>query len=87
MNKSTCNSPYFLVVIFIAMAFVFTQCSDNDASCIKCELIPEVGPCDAAFPRYYYDQDSMKCKAFIWGGCSGVVPFETLQECLDCGCK
>ena len=39
----------------------------------------------AAFPRYYYDQNEKKCMKFIWGGCGGVVPFATMEECKN-GC-
>ena len=62
------------------------SCSDNDA-CPECELLPEVGPCNAAIPIYYFDADSNKCVQFIWGGCAGVVPFETLEACEACGCE
>jgi Kunitz/Bovine pancreatic trypsin inhibitor domain len=58
-----------------------TECEQN------CNLEPEVGPCNAAFPRYYYDKTEKKCKQFTWGGCAGVVPFETMEECESCGCK
>lgn len=54
--------------------------------CPECTLVPNVGPCNAAFPRYYYDQEEGQCKQFIWGGCDGVVPFETLEECEACDC-
>ena len=47
----------------------------------KCKLEPETGPCKALFTRYYFDQQEGICKEFIWGGCQGVVPFETLNEC------
>ena len=51
-----------------------------------CYLIPDVGPCFAAIPKYYYDQNTQQCETFIWGGCAGVVPFNTLQECeASCG--
>ena len=53
---------------------------------VACTLVPEPGPCNAAFVRYYYDPKEKKCKEFVWGGCNGVVPFATLQACLDCGC-
>lgn len=53
----------------------------------KCELIPDRGFCRAVFKRYYYDKKDKKCKAFIWGGCGGIVPFNTLEECKkNCGC-
>lgn len=47
----------------------------------KCSLQAEAGPCKAVFERYYFDPESKSCKKFIWGGCQGVVPFETLEDC------
>lgn len=46
----------------------------------------DVGPCDAAIPRYYYDKNSNKCKLFDFGGCDGNANnFESLKECeLKC---
>ncbi|MCE5275024.1 MAG: BPTI/Kunitz-type proteinase inhibitor domain-containing protein [Syntrophaceae bacterium] len=36
--------------------------------------------------KYYYDSGSKTCKKFIWGGCDGVLPFETEEECnQSCG--
>jgi hypothetical protein len=46
-----------------------------------CALKPESGRCRAAIPRYWYDPGTGTCKAFIWGGCDGVVPFETYDAC------
>ena len=53
----------------------------------QCQLIPDPGPCKALIPRYYFDATDKTCKAFNWGGCDGVVPFETLEECVLCGCQ
>lgn len=50
----------------------------------RCSLKPERGPCKAMFERYYYDPVSKTCKLFFWGGCGGVVPFETEEECRKC---
>lgn len=50
----------------------------------RCSLAPDPGPCKANFTRYYYDATEKKCKEFVWGGCDGVVPFETLAECEKC---
>ena len=47
----------------------------------KCDLKPEPGPCKAFFEKYYFDPESKVCRKFIWGGCGGVVPFETMKEC------
>lgn len=50
----------------------------------RCELHPDAGSCEAAIPKYYFDQITKKCNEFLWGGCDGVVPFDTLEECLEC---
>jgi hypothetical protein len=50
----------------------------------RCSLKPEHGPCKAMFERFYYDPATRTCKAFFWGGCGGVVPFETEEECRKC---
>ena len=52
----------------------------------KCKAYPDPGVCKGYFTRYYYDQDTGKCKTFVWGGCGGVVPFESMGEC-NSGCS
>jgi len=54
---------------------------------VACTLVPDAGMCMAAFQRYYYDPKDKQCRPFTWGGCAGVVPFVTLQECQACGCE
>ncbi len=83
-----------LATLILALAIFFAiGCCDDDviidpeSSCPNCELEPMVGPCNAAIPRYYFDQEENMCKQFIWGGCAGVVPFETLEECEACECQ
>ena len=44
-------------------------------------LDPDPGHCEAAIVKYWYDRTERACKAFMWGGCGGVVPFETRKEC------
>lgn len=46
-----------------------------------CLMQPDAGMCRAAFTRYYFDEASGSCRSFIWGGCGGSVPFETMQDC------
>ena len=46
-----------------------------------CELEPDPGPCFAAIPAYYFNQETQSCAEFTYGGCAGVVPFWTLEEC------
>ena len=77
-------------LIFLAV-FMNTGCNDNQEKdkteplSDTCYLTPDPGLCMAAFPRYYYDSDAEQCKEFIWGGCGGVVPFETMADCKE-GC-
>lgn len=47
----------------------------------RCQLVPEPGQCKANFARYYFDKTDGVCKEFSWGGCEGVVPFETIETC------
>ena len=46
-----------------------------------CYYIPHIGPCDAAFLRYYYDHEESEGSEIIWGGCGGLVPFVSLEDC------
>lgn len=54
---------------------------------VKCDLIPSAGLCEAAITKYYFNKAKGKCEVFYWGGCFGVVPFETLEECESCKCS
>ncbi|MGK4001558.1 BPTI/Kunitz domain-containing protein [Sorangium sp. So ce1036] len=47
-----------------------------------CTLPMEVGPCDAAFPKYWHDASTGLCKPFTYGGCEGNANrFDSLEEC------
>ena len=46
-----------------------------------CTLSPDPGNCLAAIQMYYFNQETQQCEDFTWGGCGGVVPFESLAEC------
>jgi hypothetical protein len=72
--------------VAVLLAIVLMQChSDDYSETNRCDLEPNPGPCKAYIIKYYYDPDSKSCKEFVWGGCGGVVPFQTLQEC-ESGC-
>ena len=47
----------------------------------ECFLEPDSGPCFGYMPMYYFNQDTQSCEMFIYGGCMGVIPFESLAEC------
>lgn len=46
-----------------------------------CYLKPESGRCKASITRWYYEEKWGECRAFIWGGCGGVAPFESAEQC------
>lgn len=52
-----------------------------------CRLLPDVGPCRASQPRWFYDTSSRKCEEFIYGGCRGNENnFATKEACeAKCG--
>ena len=59
------------------------DCSSNiDA----CTLIPDPGMCEAAIQKYFFNQETQQCEDFTWGGCGGVVPFDSLEECEEAAC-
>ena len=47
----------------------------------ECLLEPDSGPCFGYVPMYYYNQDTQSCEMFIYGGCMGLIPFQSLLEC------
>ncbi len=74
--------------------FNYGGCGGNDnnyatlAACQQacdtniCNLPPEVGPCDAVIPRFFYDPTTGTCEPFVWGGCGGNANnFSTAAEC------
>jgi len=76
------------ILLIIASIPLFTQCKKNCIKSDRCNLVPDGGRCTAYHPRYYYDKNEKKCKQFGYGGCEGLVPFETLAECeKQCSCK
>ena len=58
-----------------------------DLNCIDpCGLDPAGGFCRGYFKKYYFDENEGRCKSFVWGGCGGTVPFESLEDCQrKCG--
>lgn len=70
-------------VLFLSF-LLFCSCSKSENHCPEQALEPDPGPCRAAIIKYYFDQNEGECKEFIWGGCDGVVPFETLEDCKSC---
>ncbi|XP_061575964.1 kunitz-type protease inhibitor 2 [Cololabis saira] len=50
----------------------------------RCGAEPQVGPCRAAFRRWYHNKDSGSCQSFLYGGCKGNRNnYDTEDECKD----
>ena len=73
------------LLAFVGMS-LFSACDECDPP-EDCALEPNSGPCQAAIPKWYFDKQEGKCKQFYWGGCGGVVPFDTEEECKACECE
>ena len=67
----------------ILAALVLAGCQHTETLPEPCYEKPDSGMCRAAVKRFYYDPNTGQCRAFIWGGCGGNVPFETLEECTE----
>ncbi|KAF6086995.1 tissue factor pathway inhibitor 2 [Phyllostomus discolor] len=49
-----------------------------------CLLPPEVGPCRALVPSFYYSRYTQTCRQFMYGGCEGNANnFETKEACEE----
>jgi len=51
----------------------------------RCGLWGMVGRCRALLPRYQWRYG--RCDKFMWGGCEGLVPFETAADCAAAKCE
>jgi len=59
-----------------------TRRKGHDVNCDVCSLPKVVGPCRAAFPRWFFNKASGKCEKFIYGGCQGNANnFEGKEKC------
>jgi len=76
-----------LVILVLLTSLFFLLIGCENSTCNRCELEPDPGLCKAHFPKYYFDKEEQKCKEFIWGGCNGSVPFDTMEECQTCDCN
>ena len=78
---------HFTLILSMLVAGSAFSCNPAcESAPAACELLPEPGPCFAAIPKFYFDQEAQECKEFTWGGCGGVVPFDTFEACQGCQC-
>lgn len=77
-----------LISVILIQLLSVIACKRNCAKSNRCDLKPDPGNCQAAIPKYYYNKWKNKAEQFVWGGCGGVVPFDTKEECeMQCVCK
>jgi len=75
-------------ITFVSLIFFLTSCGRDCTSLpMQCDLMPESGPCEAAIEKYFFDAEDQVCRPFIWGGCEGIVPFDTIEDCQQCECR
>jgi hypothetical protein len=79
-SKILIMKKLFYLIAFIP-TLLFAQIIQD-----PCTLSPDPGPCMAAVPKYYFNQETQQCTMFTWGGCAGIVPFNTLSECEAADC-
>lgn len=72
----------FKALPLAALALVLAQGCSSQPLPPPCYEKPDSGRCKAAHTRYFHDPDTGECRAFIWGGCGGNVPFETMEACV-----
>ncbi|CAK9304570.1 unnamed protein product [Gordionus sp. m RMFG-2023] len=68
---------YFIACLIILGGYNYFSVSSIACSSASppvediCLLPKDVGPCKAAFKRWYYNSMKRKCLEFIYGGCKG----------------
>ncbi|NJD37696.1 MAG: proteinase inhibitor I4 serpin [Geobacter sp.] len=71
--------------LFIAMLLLTatgpTLLSAADVLPDRCRQVPVKGPCKAMIEKFFFDQQTGKCKPYFYGGCGQPPPFDTLEEC------
>lgn len=81
----TCTLGLLLLPLLItgtALGNAVQDLPGNNAE--SCLLPPDVGPCRARIPSFYYDRYTQSCRQFMYGGCEGNANnFETLAACEE----
>jgi hypothetical protein len=78
------------IVLFLALIGLLnlSACRRNCVRHPGCATRPNSGPCPDASTKWYFDRVDNKCKSFTYGGCGGVVPFESKEDCMkSCKCQ
>lgn len=77
----------FVVIPTILAVTSAANANPSNANGDICALPPDVGPCDAVCPRYFFNADTGQCEEFIFGCCEGNANnFPTLEAC-EAACR
>lgn len=69
-------------LLIISLLFILLGCASKEIKKDeKCFQKGETGKCRAFFIKYHFNQESNSCEKFVWGGCGGNVPFDSLEQC------
>jgi hypothetical protein len=65
-----------------------TKLCIKPTQCDTCSLAANPGPCNGAYPRWFFNSTSSQCEHFSFGGCYGNKnQFTSLEHCInECGC-
>jgi hypothetical protein len=78
-DTSACVKPESVPKL-IERNWILTENMTSESSRL-CIEVPDVGLCKASIEKYYFDSETNSCKSFTWGGCGGIVPFDTMELC------
>lgn len=70
------------IMIWMAVLVMgLSGCSSYKTKPAQCNVKPDPGMCKAAFKKVYYNPETYACETFLWGGCGGSVPFDSMVDC------
>jgi hypothetical protein len=76
------------LILLLTITLVIISCSkDCDTKITTCNETPPTDElCQAAFQRWFYNDDKKKCEQIGYSGCSE-KGFATLEDCQECECN
>ena len=76
-----------MILVLLAISALLNSCYEESIEekakeqDPACKMLPKPGRCKGRIESYFFNHESGQCMPFMWGGCGGSRPFETLQEC------
>lgn len=79
-------------VVFLFVFGNLSSCCDKDVMSLtecetKCLISQDQGNGTMNSAKYFFDPQEKKCKLARWTGSDALFPFDSLEECENCGCK